>query len=87
MDWKEISPFLNKFRKITPPEGSKKNIIISVFNEQFNHRISKDDISITNTVAFIRMPSAVKTEYILRKESILKKIQSTPEGRSISDIR
>jgi len=67
-----ISNYLEKFKKITPPNKFIKDVFIGVVKNTTNIILKKDDIDIRNGIIFISTDQIIKNEIFLQKNKIMK---------------
>lgn len=71
---KNISHFLRRFKNIKPPHKFIKEEFISLILKDINLDLKQNDVNISNNKIQITSNSMIKTEIILNKKSIIKKL-------------
>jgi len=86
---KNISSFLSKFTRITPPERFVKEVFVKVVSDTTGITLSKNEINVKGSVLFISPDPTVKSELFLKKDLLLEKLNQelTQYKKEIKDIR
>lgn len=69
-----INNFLEKFKKLTPPDDDIKEEIIEIISSLFKKEIDKKQIAIKNSVIYIESDPVLKNEIFMKKQFILSKL-------------
>lgn len=80
-----INQLLSRFKNLKNPEKLKKIEIIEILKEK-NIPVKLEQISISKNILSLKTPPIIKTEILLKKESILKEIQKKQSLLNINDI-
>jgi hypothetical protein len=86
---KSAGDFLSKFQKLTPPDDALRKAVASAVHAVVQAPVTKTQVKIQNSVAFIQVSSIAKNKIRLHRREILDLIyESIPKAReSIRDIR
>lgn len=86
---KLVNNFLARFQNLTPPDDSLKKAVANAVFSIANIPVKKNDISITNGIAFVRCSSVAKSVLNLKRGAILKEVfEEIPKARTaLRDIR
>ena len=84
-----ITTFLKKFIKLTPPERFIKEIFVKTVEEITNITLKSTDIQIQKSTIYITPHPLIKNELFLQKDAILKKLNQELQQykKTINDIR
>lgn len=82
-----LSQLLVRFKGLTNTEKAKKQMVCEEVSKIINFQIPLETISFSKNTLFIKVQPIIKSELILRKQEILKKIQSLPGLSHIVDFR
>lgn len=89
--WNNISNYLEKFFKITPPKKFYQDEIIRALNEILNINLSEDDAEYRFGTIYIKnnpaINGALKNEIFLNKEKIIRLLSQKIKNNQIQDIR
>jgi len=69
-----ISKYLEKFKKITPPERFIRELFIRVVFETTNITLKDTDIKVQGNIVYTTPHPVVKNELFLQKNIILEKL-------------
>lgn len=86
MVWSDISPFLNKFKHIKPPDDAVKDVCIKTIKEILDISLQKSEIKIQHNKITLFTNPTVKNEIFLHRMRVLKEINNTLAGKNIQDI-
>ncbi len=86
---KSASHFLGKFDKLTPPNDAVRRAVAAAINAVLGTTLSKADIRVQNSVAFVSVSSVLKHKIRLERAEILSAIaERLPAGRhGVRDLR
>lgn len=86
---KLIGDFLSRFQNLTPPDDMLRRVLADIIKKQARVPVTKSDVSISNSVAFIRCSSIAKSAIQVKRGAILLELfEEIPKAReSIRDIR
>lgn len=86
---KLVSDFLARFQNLTPPDDAVRRAVASAVFFVAKVPIKKEDVSISNSVAFIRCSSIAKSAIQVARGAILDELfQGMPKARNaVRDIR
>lgn len=84
---KGIGEFLKRFADFTPPVKSIQRAVAAAIRETFKVEVSENDVSVRDNVAFIAASGALKSEIVLRREELLKRLEETHGKPLVRDIR
>jgi len=84
-----LSDFLAKYKNLGLSERLSKEAFVYGVNEVLGKQfLKKDDVSIKNKIAYIKIPSLLKSEILVKKEGIfLKAKEMAGQAFQIEDIR
>jgi hypothetical protein len=84
-----ISELLGRFKNLGLGERLSKEVLVEEINNIIgSNLLTTKDIKIKNSVAFIRVQSALKSEIFLHKDEILKRArQKAGASFVVSDVR
>lgn len=89
--WNNISNYLDKFFKITPPGKPGdfyRHEISKIIKDSMNMEINDDDIDYQWGIVYVKTKnSAIKNEIFINKTKILKIINEKFKKKQIEDIR
>ena len=83
---KLLSEILEKVRKKINLKEENKNLIISIIKEITNEEIKEDNIKIINNTIYIKENPYFKREILLKKNKIIKELNSKLFNLIIKDI-
>jgi len=83
---KLLSEILEKVRKKINLKEENKNLIISIIKEITNEEIKEDNIKIINNTIYIKENPYLKREILLKKNKIIKELNSKLFNLIIKDI-
>ena len=86
MGWKELSPFLKRFKQINPPEKAIKDVCVDAIYQIVGIRLIPHEIRINNNKIIIRANHTIKNEIFIYRMKILSVINQTLAGKNINDI-
>ncbi|MCK9344729.1 MAG: hypothetical protein M0P64_01230 [Candidatus Pacebacteria bacterium] len=81
-----LNQLLNRFKNLTNSEKVKKQLVVEILTNK-KIPITIDQISISKTTVFTKVPPIIKTELLFQKEEILKEIQKISGLTTISNIQ
>ncbi len=86
---KRAGQFLSKFDSLTPPHDALRTALVSAIMAHVGKKISKSLIRIDQNIAFISVPSIVKSVIRVRRAEILRTVyEEIPRAKDmIRDIR
>ncbi len=86
---KLVSDFLARFQNLTPPDDALRRATAAAISFAAKVPIKKEDISISNNVAFVRCSSIAKSAIQIARGAILAELfQEMPKARNaVRDIR
>ena len=84
---KLLSEILEKVRKKINLKEENKNLIISIIKEITNEEIKEDNIKIINNTIYIKENPYLKREILLKKNKIIKELNSKLSNLIIKDIK
>ncbi|OHA17968.1 MAG: hypothetical protein A2664_01290 [Candidatus Taylorbacteria bacterium RIFCSPHIGHO2_01_FULL_46_22b] len=87
MEWKDINPLLERFKKLLSGSVASRETISRLASEVLNIPISMSAVTIKNTVAIFSVHPTIKVELLLKKEKLLSLIHKEVGSKVISDIR
>ncbi len=89
--WDNISNYLEKFFKITPPKKFYQNEIAGALNEILNISLSENDVECRFGTVYIKnsptISGTLKNEIFLNKEKIIRLLSQKIKNSGIKDIR
>lgn len=84
---KKLSQYLKKFQNLTPPDIFLKKSFRKLIQKEINIKIDIKNIEYKNSTIFIRVNPLIKNEIFLKKDLLLKKLNTKPGEVYIKDIR
>ncbi|MES2134728.1 MAG: hypothetical protein V4449_00605 [Patescibacteria group bacterium] len=86
---KLVNDFLARFQNLTPPDDAIRRAVASSVSFIAKVPVKKEDISISNNVAFVKCSSIAKSAIQVARGAILAELfQEIPKARNIvRDIR
>jgi len=84
---KKISQYLKKFQKLTPPDIFIKKSLQKLIQEELGITIDLKNIEYKNNTIFIRTNPLIKNEIFLKKNLILRKLNTEAEKVCIKEIK
>ena len=81
-----IADLLSRFKNLTNTEGVKKKLITEEIQNIVGFVVDKSAISFSKNTVFITVNPLYKTEILLKKDEILKKIQKIPGLEYINNL-
>ena len=87
MEWDNIKPYLEVFKKIKPPYETQKKAVVDCVYKTINIKIENRNIKISNDNVFIKTDPIVKNEIFLHKKEVLRCIKNTEEKINIQNIK
>ena len=81
-----IQQLLLRFKKITNTDKIKKEVIVDIFKKN-NIPLTVQQISFLKNSIIINVSPIIKTEFLLKKESINHQIKNTPGFEYTSAIQ
>jgi|GEM_PF-895862 len=84
-----ISTFLERFKKLSPPQSIIKTAFINAVRSQFKIEVLPEQVRIQRDTIFFQGNPLFKTEMTLKKKELLAKINEELKlfSRRVSDIR
>lgn len=81
-----INDFLIKFKHVTLPNETKRNILSKSIFKILNIDINIKNISLENNTVYIKTNSFIKNEIFLHKNEILKEVRKQLKNKTPKDI-
>lgn len=89
--WNNISNYLEKFFKITPPKKFYQGEVVEALNKILNINLFEDDVEYRFGTIYIKnnpsIRGALKTEIFLNKEKIIRLLSQKTKNNGVKDIR
>lgn len=84
-----ITTYLTKFKNINPPNAFIKEKCVVIIKERLDVELSCDEINVRSGIVYIKANQIIKSEILLNKNEILRKINLQLEKYSkvVQDIR
>jgi len=82
----KIEELLGKYSKLTPKDVLIKDFFITLLNEELSLSIKKETVSFSNKILFLKTNSVIKNVVFLKKEMIIKEINTKFGKNTIIDI-
>lgn len=82
-----LDKFLDKFKKLKPPDDEIKTNLIIIIKNEINFSINRKDISFNNNIIYIKTKSIIKNEIFINKYKILNLLNSNLKEDIVKDIR
>ena len=82
-----LSQLLLRFKSLTNTEKAKKQMICEELSNILGFTIPCEVISFSKNTLFLKVQPIIKSEILLRKMEIIKKIQTLPGLGYIQDIK
>ena len=86
MSFDSITSFLDRFKKITPPDEFVRKTAVEILREVIGVKLSISHISIEGGILHIRNNSFIKSEVFLHKEQILQLLKDRLKEQAPKDI-
>jgi hypothetical protein len=83
----EISSFFEKFKKLLTNDTAKKQIVSDAINDMLGVKIDPNSIRIKNAVATIPSTPVLRSELMIKKHLLLKKVKEKEPSLALVDIR
>lgn len=88
MAWHNISGYLDKFFKITPPKKYYQNKVAEVINSVLNTDLKDEEVECRAGMVFVKIKNgALKNEIFLNKNKILEVLSEKLKNSSFLDIK
>lgn len=86
---KLVGDFLARFQNLTPPDDVLRRIVATTISSIAKVPLKKEDVSISNSIAFVRCSSIAKSAIQIKRGAILAEIfQEMPKAKNaLRDIR
>ncbi len=81
-----IENLLSRFKNLTNTEKRKKELMIEICRKE-NIQLNTKQIFFSKNYVVLKVPPIIKTEILLKKEDLLKKINKTIKNEIYKDIR
>ena len=85
--FENASYFLDRFRSLKPPERFVKEGVVGVVKSACGINLRDIDVSVKRGIVYINTSPAAKSEIVLHKQLILKKLSKEMIGMGVKDIR
>lgn len=82
-----LSQLLLRFKSLTNTEKAKKQMVCEELSNILGFPIPREVISFSKNTLFLKVQPIIKSEILLRKMEIIKKIQTLPGLGYIQDIK
>ncbi len=82
-----LDKFLDKFKKLKPPDDEIKTNLIIIIKNKINFSINRKDISFKNNIIYIKTKSIIKNEIFINKYKILNLLNNNLKEDIVKDIR
>ena len=82
-----ISSLLKKFTSITPPDESVRKEVVRILESDYTISLDIGDVKMQKGIVYIETSPLVKTEIMMRKETILSTLKKTLHDSAPRDIR
>ncbi len=83
----KINDLLGKYKKLAIPNEDLRKKISDIIFEELKLEIDFKNVSIKNSIAYIKCESIERSEIFLKKKKILNKIADSRLTPKIADIR
>jgi hypothetical protein len=87
MDYTQITGFLDKFKKIIFQKEELKNIVIKTISEEISFPIQNESVKIKDGFIFIKGSPLLRSEIMMKKNEIIRKIKDLYNDSNILDIK
>ena len=82
-----LTELLSRFKNITNTDKSKKELVGRLINEVIGITIDHKKIIFSKDIIFLKINPVIKTEILLNKQAVIKKIKTKKELSYFSDIK
>ena len=88
MSWEKLGEYLNKYKKLTPPNKNKIEALIIAIEKETKQKIKNENITIQGNIVRIGgVGFSTKNIIYIKKENIINYVNKKIGEHSISDIR
>lgn len=82
-----INKFLSRFTKITPPDSEVRRCTVDIIKKEIGVSIQEKDVSVQNTVVYIKTSPAIKSRVFIKKQNIILYIKEKLGDGVATDVR
>ena len=83
-----LSEFLEKFKKFTPPDDTIRTEFVRLVKEIADFDLAKEDVTLKNgTLNIVAHDSATKSHLFMYKKPLLAAMKETFKAKAPTDIR
>lgn len=83
-----LSAFLEKFKKFTPPDDTIRTEFIRLVKEEAGLELKKEDVTLKNgTLQIVAHDSATKSHLFMYKKTLLAAMREVFKEKAPTDIR
>ncbi|MAZ40665.1 hypothetical protein CL654_00910 [bacterium] len=86
MAWKDINPFLSRFKHLEPPDKAVKDVCVRIVKQTLDIHLKHEEIRVEKYSIRLFTSPVVKNEIFLHRSQILLDINKTLAGKHIQDI-
>lgn len=87
MSLDHLTQFLERFKRITPPDGVIRNRFVSIVSDMVGGQIDVADVNVVRSTIVLSVPNILKNEIFLRRTEILNQLKSEFGEKAPIDIR
>lgn len=84
---KLLSSFLERYKRITPPDIVIRDSVVVLFSNKLSYVITREDVEVRGRKVFVKCPSLIKNEIMLNKKELISELLSMISPHVIDDIR
>lgn len=84
-----LASFLDRFRKLKPPEASVKRAVSGAIRDVVQIEVSEDRVRLARGVVYVDVDPLIKSELFLKRTELLRRANEllNDTSRSVLDIR
>ncbi|HLP86894.1 MAG TPA: hypothetical protein VK153_03425 [Candidatus Paceibacterota bacterium] len=87
MDYNHITNFLDKFKKLVNQKEEIKEIVLNTIKEEIPYPIEKESLIIKKGFILINSSPVLRSEILIHKEQIFKKLKILLPDTKFLDIK
>jgi hypothetical protein len=87
MDYNQISIFLDKFKKIIYQKEETKEIVIKTIGDEIHHVVESQSVKIKGNCIYIQGSPILRSEIMIHKKEILKKLENLLIDIHLTEIK
>lgn len=87
MDIDTIKNYLQKYKKMSPPDGTIQEAVCEVVEAVCDVSLDKDDVHLTKEGAHLDTTPLVRSAILIKKETIMEKLQEKLGDDAPAELR